>query len=211
VLKFREILNGYDELMQTLDDIPNRVQNRVFRLAGRKAGKAVAQKAMAYTPRRKVAGKDGLGHLADRFTSVQRVYRATNKTIFVVGSESGAKNRINHLVEFGTNNRWTGHRTRYVNRAVPGTITRNRRVKTASGGWKTVKETTRRRDKRISAGSLRKLNADGTLAHMAYRGRMPAYHQLKRAWDETPVDQIVVDNIRAGLQRIADKNAANGD
>lgn len=204
MLEFRQMLKGYDELLATLDAIPDRVQNRVFRLAGRKASKAVAEAATRNTPRRRKDGPDGLGHLQDRFTFVQRVYRANNKTVFVIGSASGKKNRINHLVEYGTGQRWTGHKTARV-RASAGSFTRRRRVKTASGGWTTVTETVQR-SKQISAGSLRKQNYDGSPMRMSFRGYMPAFHQLANAWNSVAVESIVVEQVRAGLQRIADRS-----
>ena len=208
MLKFNQILKGYDELHAILDEIPDRVQTRIFRLAGRKVGKAVAAQATTNTPRRATEGKDGLGHLQDRYDFVQRVYRASGKTVFVIGSKSGSKNRINHLVEEGTNQRWTGHKTRRVRQ--PGaTMVRNRKVKRPGGGYRTVKETVRKRDTRVSAGSIRKQNSDGTLASMSYRGRMPAYHQLRKAWDAVDVEGIVETEVRAGLQRIADRNSSS--
>lgn len=206
MLTFTALFKGYDELHAVLDSIPDRVQTRVFRLAGRKVGKAIAQQAKVNTPRRDKDGKDGLGHLQDRFDYVQRVYRKDGKTVFVMGSKSGTKNRINHLVERGTNQRWTGHKTNRVKRANAGLITRTRKVRTASGGWKTIKEQVRKNDSRVSAGSLRKTNADGSLASMSYRGRMPAYRQLERAVASVNVESMVADEVRAGLQRILDRS-----
>lgn len=208
MLDFKAILKGQEELLKTLEEIPERIQNRVFRFAGRKAARAVAERARMLTPRANKDSKNGLGHLQDRFTSVQRVYRSSGTTVFIVGSESGAKNRINHLVEFGTNQRWTGHKTRRTSQA-GGTYLRNRKVKTASGGYRTIKEVARKRDKRLSAGSIRRMGYGNVPIAMAYRGRMPAFHQLGRAWKEVPVDQILTTEITKGLQRIADRSSAS--
>lgn len=206
MLEFKQMLKGYDELLSTLDQLPDRVQNRVFRLAGRKASKQVAEQAKRNSPRRHKDGKDGLGHLADRFTFVQRVYRSANKTVFVIGSASGKKNRINHLVEFGTGQRWTGHKTRTIRQGA-GHFIKKRRVKNAAGQWKTVTEVVSK-SRRISVGSIRKQNYDGSPARMSYRGYMPAFHQLGNAWKSVAVESIVVEQVRAGLQRIADKSGS---
>lgn len=206
MLKFSAVFKGYVELHEVLDSIPDRVQTRIFRLAGRKASKAVADKATANTPRRKKDGKDGLGHLQDRFGYVQRVYRKEGKTVFVVGSKSGKKNRINHIVERGTVQRFTGHVTGHRTIPNPGNTTHKRRIKTATGAWKTITVTARKRGTRISTGSLRKVNADGSLAAMSSRGTMPAYRQLQRAVESVDVDAIVAEQVRGGLQRILDRS-----
>lgn len=187
------LLTGQEALLQTLAAIPERVQNRVFRLAGRKAGKAIAVRAGQLTPRQK---KPVPEHLADRMISKQKVYKTS--TVNIIGGRSGGHNRINHLVEEGTAQRFTRHKSAYG----PGTsrvVMRSRKVQTKSGGWRTVKvqEVVR---KKKSLGS--RYVGTGIARN---RGKMPAFHQLRRAVEQTPVKQIMETEIRGALQRIADK------
>lgn len=215
-LKYKALLSGEKELLALLGELPDRIQNRVFRHAGRKVGNAIAQRAAALTPKRQtnVHGPRLNRHLKESFINKQKTYKATATTVNIVGGQTGAMghNRINHLVEEGTNNRWTGHRTLY--RRVQGKwITRNRKVKLASGAIRTVKERVKTSPK-VSRGSsraeyIRQRTARGqSIGGMMYRGRMPAFHQLAKAVAETNVSQIYETEIRAGLQRIADRNAA---
>lgn len=200
-------MSGEKELLALLGELPERVQTRVFRFAGRKVGNAVAQRAAALTPQRqtRVHGPRPNRHLKDSFINKQKVYRASETTVNIVGGQTGAMghNRINHLVEEGTAQRFTNSRSKYktVSR---GLVTRTRKVKTASGGWRTVK-VKEQSTKKQSIGSFRK----GPGARLN-RGRMPAFHQLAKAVAETPVEQIYENEIRAGLQRIADRAAKAG-
>jgi hypothetical protein len=200
-------MSGEKELLALLGELPERIQNRVFRFAGRKVGNAIAQRAAALTPRHRtnVHGPRTNRHLADSFINKQKVYRASETTVNIVGGQTGTMghNRINHLVEEGTAQRFTNSRSKYktISR---GLVTRTRKVKTASGGWRTVK-VKEQSTKKQSIGSFRK----GPGARLN-RGRMPAFHQLAKAVAETPVEQIYENEIRAGLQRIADRAAKAG-
>lgn len=205
MLKIQAMLTGEDELLKLLGEMPDRVQNRVFRHAGRKAANAVAKRAGELTPRRRtnVHGPRENRHLADSFINKQKVYRASSTTVNIVGGQTGrmGHNRINHLVEKGTEQRFTNSRSKYktVDR---GMVTRLRKVKTASGGWRTVKVQEMSR-KKESIGSFRK----GPGARLN-RGKMPAFKQLERAVAETNVSQIYETELRAGLQRIADRQSS---
>ncbi len=206
-LKYQALMTGEKELLALLGELPERVQTRVFRFAGRKAGNAIAKRAGELSPRRRtnVHGPRTNRHLADSFINKQKVYRASETTVNIVGGQTGAMghNRINHLVEFGTVQRFTNSRSKYktVSR---GLITRTRKVRTASGGWRTVR-VQEQAVKKQSIGSFRK----GPGARLN-RGKMPAFHQLERAVAETNVSQIYETEIRAGLQRIADRAAKAG-
>lgn len=193
-LAFKAIVSGQDELMGTLAAIPERVQNRVFRASQKKVGKAVADRAKSLTPRNEKSSKP---HLADSYLVKQKSYRSTNTTVTVVGARSGS--RINHLVELGSAERYTHHRSSYRTVSV-GTKFINRKVKTASGGWRTVKEKVNK-TQRKSIGSVRT-----GAGRPAYRGVMPAFHQLKKAVEQTPVEELMVQGIKDGLQRIADRS-----
>lgn len=200
---YKSVLEGADQLLAVLADVPDRVQNRVFRGAGRKVAKAVMDRAKALTPRRKsrpgVMGPEE--HLADRYTTVQRVYRKSNTTVNIVGPRSGGHGRIAHIVEHGTAYRYTHHKTTYG----PGKTvfrTRKRKVKTASGGWRTVTEKVKTRTKKSLGSTWRRTGLPD------YRGRMPAFSPLQRAVDSTPIADIFETESRAGLQRILDRQAS---
>ena len=124
-------------------------------------------------------------------------------TVNIVGGQTGPKchNRINHLVELGTKRRFTNSKTIY-RRVREGVVTRSRPVRTASGGYRTIKEKVARVRLR-SIESVEKKRGKPRLN----RGIMPAFHQLARAVAETSVEQIYETEIRAGLQRIADRAA----
>lgn len=210
MLKIQAMLTGEDELLKLLGEMPDRIQNRVFRHAGRKAATAVAKRAGELTPRN--VGKRAnptKPHLADTFTQKQKVYRNTATTVNIVGAQTGEKghNRINHLVEDGTEQRFTNSRSRYktVDR---GMVTRLRKVRTASGGYRTIKVHEMSR-KLKSIGSFAKgTNQRASESTGKNRGKMPAFKQLERAVAETNVSQIYEMELRAGLQRIADRQSS---
>lgn len=196
-LHYKPVLDGEKELMIVLGSIEDRVQNRVFRRAGKKACQAIGDRAKALTPRRDPRSKDGQGHLADRYYVKQKVYRYSKTTVHIVGARTKEHGSIAHLVEEGTNTRLTKHKTEYK-RVLSHVRQRVRRVRTASG-WTTKRET-ETVYKRRSAGS--KYKGNGIALN---RGRMPAFHPLARAVAETPVMEIYEQEIKLGLQRIADK------
>jgi len=212
-LKYKALMSGEKELLALLGELPDRIQNRVFRHAGRKVGNAIAQRAAALTPKNTGKRKSTGQHLKESFINKQKTYRNTVTTVNIVGVQTqlGHPSRVNHLVEEGTNNRWTGHRTLY-RRTEGKWITRNRKVKLASGAIRTVKERVKTSPK-VSRGSsraeyIRQRKARGqSIGGMMYRGRMPAFHQLAKAVAETNVAQIYETEIRLGLARIAVRNA----
>lgn len=202
-VSYKSVLEGADQLQSVLADVPDRIQNRVFRGSGRKVAKAVMDRAKALTPRRKANGRlmGPQEHLADRYSTIQRVYRKSNTTVNIVGPRSGGHGRIAHIVEFGTAYRYTHHKTIYG----PGRTvfkTRKRRVQTASGGWRTVTEKVKVRTKKSLGSRWRKTGLPD------YRGRMPAFSPLQRAVDSTPINDIFDTELRAGLQRILDRQAS---
>lgn len=199
---YKSVLEGADELKAVLAEVPDRVQNRVFRFAGRKVSKAVADRERTLTPRRRIYDRSFIGprgdHLADRVTSVQRVYRASNTTVNIVGPMSGGQGRIAHLVEDGTAQRATNHKTKYKT-LNGGLVWRNKKVRTASGGYRTVREQVRKTTRK-SIGSF---HTGGVALN---RGRMPAFHPLAKAVAQTPVNDIFETELRKGLQRILDRS-----
>lgn len=188
------MVSGEKDLLAALADFPNRVQNRLLRHGNKKAGAQIAARTSQNTPRRTPSRGE---HLADRMISKQVTYRGKNATtVNIIGGQSGGHNRINHLVEEGTAQRFTAHATKYKRTDEP--VLRKRRVKTAQG-WRT-KMVQERRSTKKSIGSF----ATGRGVAMN-RGRMPAFHQLKRAAEQTPIMDIMEQEIRRGLQRLADR------
>ena len=97
-VKYQALMSGEQDLLRLLAEMPDRVQNRVFRLAGRKVGNAVAKRAGELTPRRRM--RDGQTrrnpHLADTFTNKQKTYRAAGVTVNIVGGQTDRKStRLN--------------------------------------------------------------------------------------------------------------------
>jgi hypothetical protein len=206
---YKAILEGAKELQAILADVPDRVQNRVFRFAGRKVGDAIAKRTMAILrselqPHRDIMGPRRNRPLRESYINKQIVYRRSATTVNIVGGQTGrmGNNRVNHLVEHGTKQRFTAHKSKYE--TVPGQLViQKRRTKTANG-WKTVKTQVRRSVKR-SIGSF--ATGRGIARN---RGTMPAFNQLSRAVAETPVADIYDKELRAGLQRIFDRAAKAG-
>jgi hypothetical protein len=203
---YKTVLTGMKDLQAMLAEMPDRVQNRVFRHAGRKVGQAVANKAMAILKMELKKPEPGRPHraLRESYINKQVVYRASATTVNIVGGQTGrmGNNHVNHLVELGTKPRWTGSQTEYV--AAGRMIMANRKVTRADGSIRTIKQKVLSRNRK-SIGS--KAIAGRV---QRYRGVMPAYHQLKRASDATPTAQIWEQEVIAGLQRIADRAAKAG-
>ncbi len=199
-LNYKPILAGDKELLAILASVPDRIQNRVIRTAQRKVGKAVADRARQLAPRRKVGAVlyGPQEHFVDRITSVQRVYRSSGTVVTIVGAQTGGRGRIAHIIEFGTNYRYTHHKTNYT-RTV-GFRTKKKRIKTA-GGWRTVVV----REKVISKKSIGSTWQRTGLPD--YRGRMPAFHPIEKAVEQTQITDIYENELRNGLQRIADRSA----
>lgn len=222
LFKFKAGLAGQDKLKKWMSEFPEKVQNRIFRFAGRKAAALIASRAKALTPRsRDPRPKNAKPwHMADKQTYVQRVYRKSNTTVMVIGAESGTAPH-SHLVEEGnplTRPRMTKHSSRYV-RVNQGVIRRRKLVTTKSGAVRTVWESvTKSKMKSIGseydplkAGTLRNgrgrfARGDGGLARST--GNMPAFHPLGLAVREVQpnVERIIEAEVRAGLQRIASKS-----
>lgn len=214
VYKFKSVLTGQEAFRQWIKEFPEKVQTRVFRHAGRKAATAVSTRAKALTPRSKPPRnkKAKPWHIADKHTFVQRVYRASKSTVFVIGYESSTAPH-GHLVEDGnplTRPRLINHKTQYVN-VRQGIMRRRKLVTTKSGAVRTVWEQVSK-SKKKSIGSFR-LEGVGVSSNLKSRisgenrGNMPAFHPLGRATKEMQgiVGQIIESEVRAGLQRVVDR------
>jgi hypothetical protein len=208
VITANGVLEGYEDVQRILEGLPDKLVKGPFTRAGRRVAINIANQATRNTPRRAVEGKDGLGHLQDRFTYKQKAGATKGATIFVVGSASGAKNKINHLVEDGTKARFTGFATQYKT-IRGGEVTKLRRYRTATGAWRTERIKVQR-NKKVSAGSFRRTGADRSFVSAQYRGVMPAFHQLQKAGDSTPVNTLMTEELRAGLIKLADKTSSAG-
>ena len=207
-LKYKALMSGEKELLALLGELPDRIQNRVFRHAGRKVGNAVAQRAAALTPKNTGKRKTNGKHLKESFINKQKTYKATATTVNIVGVQSrlGHPGRVNHLVEEGTERRFTNSRSKYKRVVVPVTV--SKKVRTKNGGYRTIKVAGHLRKQKSIGSFARGTNVRASEATGRNRGVMPAFYQLAKAAAETNAAQIYETEIRAGLQRIADRNAA---
>lgn len=228
---YKTLLEGETELKEVLGSIPDVMQNRVLRFAGRKAAGAVAKQAKINTPKRllskRLAGFAGkkakqgplkerdanrMEHLADRMTFKQKVYRSSGVTLNIVGAQSDPrpvkKTRLAHLVEFGnwrTRPRKTKHTT-FHQTIKTGMITRNHTITRADGSRRTVKELVPRRQ-RLATGSH---HTPGTKpGQQKSRGNMPEniLHGIERASKSVDIAGIYNDELKAALERIVARAA----
>lgn len=196
-------IDGLAELKQFLQEFPERVQRRVCRLAVKKAAVPVRERWRALTPRQQKTDKKRTWHTQDKFTS--KAWNRQDNALQIIGVESGY-GRLEHLIERGTTDRYHNMQTAQQT-VVVGTKVRNRRVKLANGGYRTVKEVVER-TKRFGTGSREKAGGRGR-----YVGRMPAYRAGAQAISETAAtaQQIMEQEVRAGLNRVVAKNGASGE
>lgn len=206
-------LKGMDSIKNWLNEFPSKVQNRIFRAAGRKAAKLISDRAKQLTPKDKrkdralAAGPSPKRnvkpwHIRDKHTFAQRIYRKSGNTLMVIGYQSSTAPH-GHLVEFGnpkTRPRMTKTAPVYV-KVREGFLKKRRLETTKSGAIRTVWEKQERIVKRQTK-SKRKLNAVGPSIS---RGNMPPFHPLTRAVNEVGPSslKIIEAEIKAGLERIA--------
>lgn len=223
---FKTLLEGEKELKELLGSIPDVMQNRVLRFAGRKAADAVAKQAKANTPRRrppKTTNRRGknkavpidelrMEHLADRMTFKQKVYRSTGVTVNIVGAASDArprkKTRLAHLVEWG-NWKTRPRRTKYTTthaRTKTATIQRNSRVPLGNGKFKTVKQLVPRFQNLSTGSNHTPITKPGTSKET---GNMPdnILHGLERASKSVDIAGIYDTELKAALERIVARAA----
>lgn len=176
-------------LLQHLKTLPEKIEQRVLRKAGRTASNTFLQLAIQRTPKsdKKPAKYRGKPHLRDVLAIKQKTYGRGGKarTFFVIGPKSKQAPH-GHLVEFGTAQRFTGSQTKYK------TVTQGR-IKTKSG-WKN-------RRKKVSIGSFEKFPG----AVMANRGVMPAFAMLQKSFTRGRqfAQRAMEAEIKAGIEREA--------
>lgn len=171
------------ELLQfRLKQLPENVQNRIFRTGGRKAAKVFLDGAIALTPKseQKPRRYRGKPHMRDVLTFRQRTYGrgAKSKTLFVIGPESKQAPH-SHLVEKGTGKRYTQHKTEYK--------TLTEKITTRTGKVKFKR-------KKVSIGS----KGFGFVSGQKYRGIMPAFHPLEKSFRLN--SQAAMDVMRRAIQ-----------
>lgn len=204
-----EQIQGLEELRQFMREFPEKVQLRVCRLATKKAGQVVMGAARTLTPRQKRQGrsldKDGkavirLWHTQDKY--VNKAWNRKSVSMALIGVQSGF-GRLAHLIEIGSNQRATRHKTKY-GAATQGMVTRSRKVQKATGGWKTVRVQEVKRTKK-SLGSF--YVGSGQPRNT---GRMPAFHVLRKAMQSTQsqAQQVMEQEVKAGLDRAFARAAA---
>ena len=201
-------IKGMTDLREFLQEFPERIQRRVIRLALKKAAVVVKYKARTLYPRGKRLDARRGWHTQDHF--INKAWNKPDVSMQLIGTQSGF-GRLNHLVEDGTTDRYQRSKTRLSPPMRIGTKLRSRKVKTATGGWRTVKElayTTKRR------GMGSRDTVTGSMTNVGrgrYTGRMTAQHPLMRAMRETSaeVQQVIANEIRAGLHRVLEKQASD--
>jgi hypothetical protein len=202
-------IDGLAELHQFLREFPDRVQTRVCRLATKKAGVLIVGSVKRLMPRQKKPGrsldKDGKAvvrnwHTQDKVTS--KAWNRKTTSLAIIGVQSGF-GQLTHLIESGSQQRFTRHKTQY-GAATQGTITRSKKVQTASGGWRTVRVQEVKRTKKSLGSSY---VGSGTPKN---RGRMPAFLPLAKAMAQTgaQAQTVIEQEVRAGLERELARNAS---
>jgi hypothetical protein len=193
---------GLTDIMEFLEEFPERIQRRVCRLAVKKAAAAIKGREAELTPRqaKKSPGRDW--HTADKY--ITKPWNRQDIAMQLIGVQSGF-GRLAHLIERGTTDRWTNMKTG-LRTTVVGTKVRTRRVKLENGGYRTIKETVNH-TKRVGTGSVPKAGGRGK-----WVGRMPAFHPAELAAKDMAgiALQIIETEVRAGLSRVLAKSGAEG-
>ena len=178
-------LKGLQPLLRSLREMPEVVQKRVLIPAATNAGGILERSITRLIPVSHRRGKrKKYGHYAANIVSVTKAY-GSGAVVVVVGAQSGRAPHA-HLVEEGTNQRFTNSKTRYRREAV------RTRVVVKNGAARTIVE-----KQKISVGSFGKRNK----RPRANRGRMPAFHSVARgvASAAKSVQSQLANDIRAGL------------
>lgn len=183
---------------------PQRIQDRVFRHAGRKASAALVAAIKPHVPFNRKP-RYSRPHARDVVTFKQKVYKQSGTTLFVVGYES-KRNNFQTLMERGnflTRPRLTLHESN-SGRVTVAAGTRRKRtlVTTASGKVRTVYEVVKKSNRR-STGSRR----NDVAGIPRIRGNFPRsgkpYAPLTKAYADMRgiIPRIIEDDVRAGLHR----------
>lgn len=179
------------DLLQTAKELPEKVERKVLRSAGRKAATTLLNIVKGYTPKAKKKPWKYIGkpHLRDALAVKQKTYGrgGQSRTVFVIGPRSNQAPHA-HLVEFGTGGRWTGSKTKYK-------TVREGKIKTKLGF--------KFRKRKISVGSFEKYPG----AVRAWRGRMPAFRMMQRAVTSGRqfIQRQMESEIARGIEREAKK------
>lgn len=186
-----------EQLAAKFAELPQKLQNRGMRRAQTKAAKALANNARPRIPRapKKPKRYEGRPHYQDVLTSKVKTYKDT--VVAIVGPKSGNAPHA-HLVESGTDERWTKHTTKY--RGDGGKRVRAARKRMDNrGNWRT-EYTFEVREKRRSVGSFVDVGKTGV---SKYRGRMPAFRPLQKAFRAMkPIIRIIIrDEMRASIAK----------
>lgn len=204
---------GMHDLITFLKEFPENVQRRVCRMALKKAAVVVVAEAQKLYPRQTKLGRVWVGkrksipktyHTADMITN--KAWNKPDYSMQLISTASGY-GRLNHLVEDGTADRFHNSFTP-LRTMVVGTRIKNRRVKQANGGYKTVKEVASQSIRRGQGSRDRLTGSKLREGRGKYVGRMPARHPLARAMSNTStqVQDIIATEVRAGLDREIARN-----
>lgn len=186
-----------EQLAAKFAELPQKLQNRGMRRAQTKAAKALVNNARPRIPRapKKPDKYKGKPHYQDVLSSKVKTYK--NTVLAVVGPKSKQAPHA-HLVEDGTNNRFTLRTSKYE---VIGQKRVKRTFYTTTATGKTVK---RRRfvmsDRKKSVGSFVDPKKKGV---ERFRGKMPAFRPLRMAFRTMkPIIMILIrDEMRASIAK----------
>lgn len=161
---FRIDLKGIQPLLRSLREMPEIVQKRVLIPAAKNAGGILERSISRLIPFGVRRGKrKNHGHYANQIINVTKEYGSGN-VVVVVGAQSGRAPHA-HIVEEGTNQRFTGSKSKYKRMAV-----RTRTV-IKNGMARTIVE---KQKKSVGSFGKRKNSV------RANRGRMPAFHPVAK-------------------------------
>ena len=210
-----------ESVQRSIGSFSEKIQRRVFRLAGKKAMAVLVENIKKHVPyddtkagARKRA-KSGRGHIRDNVIYKTLSYPSSNKVLFIAGYRSGT-NQLQTLMEksnYLTSPRRKNHESKTGRIMKPAGFMRDQeRYQTRSGAWKTRKlPDKKRRDNRLSTGSRLIRGVSGSSEDQPStgdfpRGRIP-FRPLEKAFDESisQMQSIVNNEIRAGIERILKK------
>lgn len=192
----RLIITGLKPLQRALQNMPVAMRTRVLVPAATKSIKVAEQAIMALIPVQKggvrlrgyqAKRRRAFDHYRNMMTSAVRQYPQTGSVVALTGAESGTAPHA-HLVERGTQPRFTNSRTIY-GRVATGT-------KTVIKNGRLVTRSVRARQ---AVGS-RKKRKNGA---QFFRGIMPAFHPVQRGMDaaSATISSMLQSDIAAGITR----------
>lgn len=180
-------------------ELPNRLQSGGMRRASMKAAKALVNNARPRIPRAAKKNKPYASkpHYQDVLGYKVKTYKGT--VVSVVGPKSAQAPHA-HIVEDGTQQRFTKSKTQY--RGV-GTkrVAVKRKYVTSTGKTRTRKVFINR-SVRKSIGSFVDVNNSGVSQN---RGRMPAFHPMRKAFTavKPSIKLLIRDEMRASISAAA--------